>query len=427
MRSKAELFALFGESLTAGMIIWIVSVTLLQLDSPEPMPGLIFVLILTLINVSAFLLVLRKETAIPVLAVLSSLLLAGNAAALIFLYSGPIRFGYVLTVLLISGICVFVPLYYVITGPVLTKHLVFIDLSIFSLIWLFLFLTAVRVNTFSTVCAVFVALIDAGGAVCLRMSEGGMKEGIGKAVLLSMGAAGAAALVIWLLVGLFSRSGGVTGAVLNGFKAFLLKIWEGLQAFADWLSRFISTEEGEVQLDPVSSAGGISEEISYGETAVDPVRIAIVIGIIAVAAVIVLVIIFRKKKTLAAVRSAGTVQVARHKALKKRAGVWKKLLEKLIFIKNTFVYRNTPPGVLVWLERFAAKSKAERGSGESIRAFLMRMSPEGLFAELADDLDAALYGKGAYSLSAERCRQLRKLYKNEQKIKRTVNETAGAA
>ena len=405
-------------------VMWTVQATLLQKDADPGVPGLAWVLALTLFNMTVFLLVLRKEISIAALAACSGIILALNITAHFLIYPGNKSVGYVMSVILVVCVTVFVPLYYCIHEMPLIRHLVHIDVMAFVLLWLFLVLPVTQISGVSIICAVIIVLIDVGGAVVMRMSEGGMNEGIGRAFALAVGSAGVAAAVIFLLVKIFSRSQGVTGAVLGGIKAFFVRIWELFQRFAQWLSQFIKPVESEAGYEAMPQVSIEGDDAIMTQAGFDPTILAIAFGAAAVIIVVILVIRFRKNRisfqTKVRVRSG----IVRQKTKRKSGGWRQRLVQWLVFRKNAFVFRNTPEGVLVWLERKSAGKRDPRRKGESIRSFLERISPNGTLAALADTLDARLYGGSSCGLTPKECRDIKKKFKRDAKERNTDAETA---
>lgn len=424
MRSKAGYIALTGECLTMGAVLWTVQATLLQKDADPSVPGLAVVLALTLFNMFVFLLILRKEISVTVLAACSAVVLALNITAHLLIYQGSHGFGYVMSVILVAGVTVFVPLYYCMNEMPLFRHLVHIDVMVFTLLWLFLVLPVVKISTVSIVCAAVVVLIDIGGAVVMRMSEGGMSEGIGRAFALAVGSAGVAAVVIFLLVKIFSRSQGITGAVLGGIRAFFVKIWELLQGFFEWLAQFARPVESDVSMEAMPQVSIESDDAIMTQAGFDPTILAIAFGAAAVIIVLILVIRFRKSRISFQMKKVGSSAIVRKKTKRKSVGRCKRFADWLMFRKNAFVFRNTPKGVLVWLERRSARKKQPRKAGESIRAFTERISPDGTLTALADALDAQLYGGRPYRLTPQECRDIKKRFIRNTKEGNTDAETA---
>lgn len=136
---------------------------------------------------------------------------------------------------------------------------------------------------------------------------------------------------------------------------------------------------------------------------------AALIGAAAVVGLIVLLLRLRK----VSLRTGGRTVSRRRGAVTRarRAGLlgrrWRALLEELHFRLLALRYASTPAGLLVRLEAWGKRRKTPRGPGEPVRAYLLRLDPEGELLPLADALDARFYGPGGSTLSPAQCRALR--------------------
>lgn len=409
MKTKAELFACFGECLAASSLIWLAGISFIMIDAEVPLPGVWWSLLMTIAAASVYILILRRGTTVRVLAAVSVILLAGEITALLFLYKDNISFGYVITSILMACVSVYVSMYLCIKKQILSRHMSFIDIMIGVLVWLTVFYTARGGNTYSTLCIIAVTVMNVAAAIGLRMSEGGTDEGVGKAFALAAVSSAAAAAVIYFLVRLFSRSGAVTGAVLNGIRDFFIGIGKLIGRFIDWLASFISEPDMEAVPDAMPQTGMESGDISFEEVSVNPVIPAVIIG-----AVIVLIAVWivrktaREKVSLSLKISGEGTAVRSRKKKGLFAKKWRKFIENMRFRWRAFVERDTSPGLLVWLERKALKKKMPRSDGESIREFTLRLAPDGTLEALTSDLEKKLYGASEYDLSAKECRSIRK-------------------
>ena len=413
MRTKASYLALLGECLTLPALLWIFTITLFLKDAPEPFPEMVWTLLLASAAYLVYVLFLQKPRSIPAIAVVSTVLFGLQIVSYILLYRGEVTFGFVLAAILISAVTAYACLYYCMREPMVVKHLFFLDILVLGLVWMYLFISVIHVSIASQICSFAVILLNVGGLIALRMSEDGESEGIGRAFALAAGSAGALAAVVFLLIRLFSRSGEVTGAFLDGIRRFFLMIWHAIEAFAEWLSSHFDPSEAAEAPEMAPMPGGIQETEGIESVPINPVSIAVVIGVIIAVAAICIVICYRRNKagiSFGKVKMTGTDAVRRKK--QKKSGRFAVILEKLIFLKNALLYRNTPKGVLVWLEKTARRRKIPRQAGESVREFIFRLSPQGELKSLADDLDAVFYGGRAPSLTAVDCKNIRKVFKN---------------
>lgn len=409
MKTRAELFAYYAESLAASAILWIAAVSFLMLNAEAPLPGVFWILGMTLAAATVYILVLRRGITVASLAVVSAFLLAGEITALILLYTGSVTFGYVMTCILMAGVSVYVPMYLSMKKQLLAKHMTFIDVTIGAFVWLMVFYTSISPDTFSILCIIAVTVMNVAAAIGLRMSEEGMEEGIGRAFALAAGASAAAAGVVFLLVKLFSGSGSVTEAVFRGIRNFFLKIGSLIERFIGWLASLMPEPEPEAAAEAAPAGGMAVGEVDMTEVAVNPVIPAVVIGAVIL---IIVILILRKSARTRISLSAGLkmqqsgVRIRRKK--RNHFSRWKKFFEEIKFRIRSVLERNTSPGVLVWLERKALKRKIPRERGESIREFTLRLAPEGELIPLTEDLEGKLYGGRNYTLSTKDCRMVRK-------------------
>ena len=409
-KTKAEILALLGESITLPAILWVFGVTLIVKDKEHLIPGMYIALACAAFSMFLFLFVLKRPRSVVFLAVLSGALFAAVLTLHLLIYEGNAGFGYVLSSLLISATAVFSPLNYCLTKQTLLRHIGLLDVSVMALIWLFLNLSVIKIETLSVVLMIAVPVTDMAGTAALRMDEGGMNEGAGKAFLLAGAGAAVAAGIIFLLSKLLARSGNVTEAVFTGIRNFFAWIWSGIEAFFGWLSRFfVMPEAEEINLLPETGMTG-AEEAALEEIRIDPLIPAVIAGAV-IAAILILVIYKLRKLKLSVSMGKASENVVISKT-RRKAGFfrekWRVLLKKLKFRKDAFVYRNTPPGVLVYMEKKAVKKKTPRRSGESIREFISRIAPGENFKKLADDLERRYYGGEKFTLSSGDCRTLRK-------------------
>ena len=409
MKTKAELFAYFTECLAVSAIVWIAAVSLIIINAEAPPPGVLWMLLMTLAVSLIYIAVLRRGTTVSVLAVISLILAAGEITAYIYLYDGSITFSFVLTCLLWSGVSVYVPMYLALSRQLLVRHMTTIDVMIAALVWLAVFYSAIEPDTASAFFIIVVTVMTVAAAIGLRMSEEGMNEGIGKAFVLAAVSLAAAAGIIFLLVRLFSRSGAVTGAVLIGIRDFFLKIGKLIKKLVEWLASFASPPEADAGPEMISQTGMDPTAEVMEKIPINPVIPAVIIG---AAAAVIAILILKKiaKNRIAWPGRIGSGDSGVRSRRKKRvfAGKWQSIIKGLKFRLRSVIERNTPPGLLVWLERRASKKKIPRKEGESIREFTFRLAPDGTLDLLAEDLEKRFYGGSDYSLSTGKCRSIRK-------------------
>lgn len=95
------------------------------------------------------------------------------------------------------------------------------------------------------------------------------------------------------------------------------------------------------------------------------------------------------------------------------AMLWSRLADRVRFQLTYLARRNTPAGVLVWLDRRLKRRRRGRRPGETCRAFLDRAAAElpgcaQELGELARCLDQLYFGGGAPAFSPARASELRR-------------------
>lgn len=411
MRDRAGFFTGCADALTEMCFYYVVAGMLIMARRGWGV-HLGWLLLCTALCAVVFSLVLQKARGLGVLTVVTGVLFAAVMAVLILVSETPMTFGYGFVLAVGAGMAVGCPLNYTLNRPVVHKHLARLDVLILVLAVLLLCREALGIDTGTVVLVVLVLFMDAAGAVGLRMTEGGAEDSHNafKASMVALGGAAALSLVIGLLVVIFSRSGEVTGAVLRGIGAFFRSIGQVFERFFLWLSGLIRIEDdyGELPMEEMGSVAEIEHMGSMPEPSFDPMILGVIAGIVLVAAVVFLILYMRKKTfvrgTKAAVIASDTVVRRKGGALEK---LWARLKAALHFRWMAFVRRNTPGGVLVYLERVARRKHKPRHTGESMRQFLWRMDAAGGLEPLADALDREYYGAMGRTMTARTCRQTR--------------------
>lgn len=163
---------------------------------------------------------------------------------------------------------------------------------------------------------------------------------------------------------------------------------------------------------PAMDAPGEMEFIDAGPTAL----IVILCTIAAAIAVFVVVAVARyRRKTLGGKRVLKTTAVKR-RALRVRPSLTRRVYSAAKFIVYSILYRNTPQGVFVRLERWGRTRRCGRAPTETQRSYLTRLSagvPEhkDALASLANALDARWYGgRPASELSRRELVKLRRAF-----------------
>ncbi|MCD8078232.1 MAG: hypothetical protein LUE63_07655 [Lachnospiraceae bacterium] len=242
----------------------------------------------------------------------------------------------------------------------------------------------------------------------------------GRALLLLLPAA-AAGLCLLFFRGASSASKGVQnltawlysillrlGSILN----FLARL---IYRFFAWIfSLFPAEESSPVELPPAETAASATTEAvtDTGSGLLIPLLILIL-----VLGAVFLLILFRQKITLpSAAHSSGQRRRLPHP--------WRKLQESLLrMLRNLrfrlfcLTHRDTPSGLLVWLEHALRMRKSGRTPDETSRRFLQRtgeLLPDcrETLTRLADCLDRQYFGAEASPIPAGEIRRMRRQLQN---------------
>ncbi len=362
-----------------------------------------------------FALLLQKPRTTGFLTAVGAILFAALMALFIFASSTPMRFGYVLVLAVGAGMAMGCPLNYALHRPQIHQHLTRLDVVIVMLALLILCREALGLDGGTVALVAAVLFLDAAAAVGLRMSEDGDGENghAFRAVLVALGGALGLAGVIGLLLVIFSRSGEAVGKLLRGLGRFFSALGGLFEAFFLWFSGLISPRRdfGELPLEPTVTVGSVAELEAGMDMNVDPVAVAVILGILLAAALTVLLLVTRNKRFVRSVRTVGGGETA---PLRRRTSGfalwWQRLRQTLAFEWTALCRRNSPAGLLVWLERQGRREHRPRRPEETMRCFIDRMAPEGTLSPLAEALDMEYYGGETAGLSPAQCRRLRRSY-----------------
>lgn len=409
MRDKAGFLAACGDVLTEMCVYYIAA---LFIVSDGWGVHLIWPLLCALVCAVVFAAVLKTPRSTPVLTAL--VLGLGGMSLLVFCLASttPLGFGYCLVMAVGAGMAVGMSLYYTLHRPAIHNHLSHLDVLVMTLFVLLLCWQAIGLDGGAVALVVAVVFLDAASAVGLRMTEedGSGGEDALRASLVALGTAVAVFLVVGLLTMLFSRSGEVTGNVLQGVGSFFAAIGSGVERFFLWLTSFIAHDEtyealeleGEIPsvADAETQVGAV--DIAVNTTAVGIVLVAIVLAI----AVIVAVAMRRKKISLGTKTAAPPSNMVVRRGESPMKKLWQRLREALRFRWTLFKQRNTPGGLLLRLEGMGRRRRMPRRQGETMRHFIRRMDPTGGLDPLADALDREYYGGQGRTMTSRQCREL---------------------
>ena len=428
MTDRAGVFAAYAELLTEMCAYYLLIGLMFMAGHGWNLP-LGWVLLCTTVYAVFFRLLLRRPRGAQLLTALTVLLIAAAAYAFWRIAGKPTGIGHLLALTLGAGMAAGLSLYHCLHRPTIMQHLSHLDGQILLLFVMLLFGEAHEVLPGDTGLSIAVLLLDAAACVGLRMSDGdGADSGDAlRASLLALGAALILALLILLAMAVFSRSGTVTGAVLHGIGAALSACWSAIERFVGWLaSLFARSGEASVPLELDTVSGEIAADYSGAQIRlpVSPTVVFAVVCVLVLAAAFAVARLLRHERAAAA---GGKTTSAAGVRIRRRSGVigrmWARFCAAVRFRWTAFVRRDTPGGVLVWLERRSRRT-CPRGTGESMRAFLRRLDPAGGLEELADALDREYYGGKARTMSPRRCRELRR--RSRQLFRKTAGESNAA-
>ena len=268
--------------------------------------------------------------------------------------------------------------------------------------------------SFETASLVLLALAALAGQRASNSRPGGQAAGSlrGRLLLLLLLAAlgGGAALCVLLFTGTAAQA-------LTALTGWLRELASGALALLDrffrWLfSLFPAPETGSLNLpDPISAAGGPAGEAVQSSDAV----LYVLAGLVLLAGVGAILWALRRGGS----RTRSHPPVRRGRVVDRRsprdtlAMLWSRLADRVRFQLTYLARRNTPAGVLVWLDRRLKRRRRGRRPGETCRAFLDRAAAElpgcaQELGELARCLDQLYFGGGAPAFSPARASELRR-------------------
>lgn len=424
MNDRAGFFAGLADILTA-MCIYYAAGGILIMNNRGWGLHLFWLLLCAAACSFLFAFLLKKPRSMPFLTVITGLLVLASLAVFLLASSTPPRFGYVFVLCVGAGMAAGLPLYYCLHRPQVMKHLNLFEFLILTVLGIMLAKSALGLDNFTVFLLIFVLLMDAAGAIGLRMTDGEVntgKDSAFKAMLIALAGALALALVIGLLTLIFSHSGDITGRFLHAIGAFFASVGSGIERFFQWLATLFYREEHFVAIELDTAPPSVAEtELAQSGAGlnVNTTAVGIVLTVLVIAAAVVAAILLRRKKFSRHTVSADT---SSDTGVRRSGGsldiLWQKLCAALRFRWTAFVNRNTAAGVLLSLERLGRRSHRPRLVGETMRDFIRRMDASGGLDELSAALDREYYSGGNGGLSPRHCREIRRY------IRRTIRKEA---
>lgn len=415
MKDRAGLFAGCADALTEMCAYYVVAGILIMSGRGWGL-HLFWLLLCTGASTWVFAALLQKPRGVPLLAAVTAGLFAASMAVFLLASKTPVTFGYVFTLAIGGGMAAGLPLNYVLRRPTIQKHLTRLDMLVIALAGLLLCREALGIDRGTVVLMTAVLLMDAAGAVGLRMSDaGGESADAFKAVMIALGGAVGLALVIGICTAIFSHSAGAVGGILHGIGSIFSAVGRQIERFFRWLSSLVWHEDSfeAIPLEgEISSVAALEQDMS-GELSLDPTGIGIAAAILVLAAIVVVVILLWKQKLL---RGTAGVVSASNTVVRRTGGtfeaLWQAILAKLRFCWTAFVLKNTPAGLMVQLERKGKRMNRPRQTGETMGHYIRRMDEDGALGELAEALNRQYYaGEKGKTLSGKKCREIGKYIK----------------
>lgn len=291
------------------------------------------------------------------------------------------------------------------TPPALEKLTMRLDVVIFVLLFVLLYVIGTGEAYIRALPCVISLLLCLAALIVVRTTGVGADEGgkiRGAAVMLAFLILTGAVITAFLLF----ASASFGDAVAAGAAALLSALryaFDLIMRALFWLLSLIPMPDAGGELPPGMAPAaldlpGEAEMIDFGPTVL--VVIICVLAALAAAAAIVALVRYRGQR-LGGYRVRKTAVVKRRR-IRSRASFLRRILNSFKFLGYSILYRNTPQGVFLRIERWGRLRRRGRASSETQRNYLMRLSgdvPENRDAllGLADALDALWYGDPALS------------------------------
>lgn len=355
---------------------------------------------------------LQKSRSMAAMTAAVTVMFAAVLTVYLLVSKTPLKFGYVSFLVLGAGFSVGCSLGHALNRPRMLDHLTKLDVLVLVMAGLLLCRKALGIDHGVVACMSLVLVLDGAAAVGLRMTEGAADtEYAFKASMIAFAGVGGLAVLVALLVMVFSRGAAVASAAAQVVKAALLALWQAIERFMEWLAGLVDTG---YTAEPAAMSGEfvipeVDQYAALPKIPVDPRIFVVLLGLLILVAFGYVVWYFRKKrlnrgtKTMA---SSSNTAVRRRKA-SGRNGLWSRIWAAVRFRWISFLRRDTPGGVLVWLERRAKRCRCPRRPGESMGSFLRRMDPSGGLETLSGALDREYYGNQRDIMSGRDCRRTR--------------------
>lgn len=412
MTDRAGFFASCADILTEMCVYYAAASVFLISGGAWGVP-LIWFLLCAAAAAWIFAALLKKPRSTGLLAAVTAGLFAAFMALFVLVSATPLGFGYGVVLAVGGGMAVGMPLYYALNRPQLQRHLTHLDVLLLALLAVMLCREALDISGATVALMTATLFMDAAAAVGLRMSDGGDQNGADafRAVMIALAGAVGVALVIGLLTVLASRSGDAAAAAISGAGSFFAAIGGQIERFFRWLVSLFAHEEKyeAVPLEgELPSLAAMEGQAAEGSVGVNTTAVGVIAAVLVLAAAAAVIVLLRKKRFT---RDAAAAPSPAGGAVRRSGGgenLWRRLMRRLRFRWRAFVLRDTPGGLMIYLERRGKRARKPRQTGETMAHYIRRAAPGGGLEELAGALDRKYYGGGEDTLSPRRCRELRK-------------------
>lgn len=408
MKDKTGFLAALSDSLCWVCVYWIVASTMIM-SGRGRMLGLFWFVLWTVLSALVFVRVLARPRGFNTMFACGVAAAAVGLVLFLVLSSTAVTGLYVFTLTVGAGMAAGLPIYYLVKRPTVHGHLTCIDVLLLAFAWLLLAQAGQGVRPGAAALTAAVLVVAVGAAVGLRMGPESGAEGA-KAMVVALVSAAILALLVLGLIALFSRSGALTGSVVNAVGEAFRAVGRAIGTLAERFAALFTPLDTQTVVSPVENA----VTATYTETAAQEasgevsIWLKLLLAAAILAAVAAVMRVLRKTKLTLDAQTSSAGQPVHTDSVRAAAKQrWRARLRGLQFRITAYLRRDTPPGVLIYAERRAARQKRGRKTGETARQFLHRFAPDGALDALADDLDRRWYGKRKYTLTAAECRLLR--------------------
>ena len=292
------------------------------------------------------------------------------------------------------------------TPPAFEKLTMRLDIIIFVLLFVLLYIVGTGGTYARALPCVISLFLCLASLIIMRAAESGVNKGgkiRGASVMLTFLLLIGAAITVFILF----ASASLGDAIASGAAALLYEIkrfFELLGRFLVWLVSFLPAPDHsagsplDTMAPPAFEAQGEADIIYAGPTAF----MVIVCAFAALVLVFLIIAVVRYRGSSLGGKRLKKATAIKRRSPRARESFLRQLISRVRFFGYSILYRNTPQGVFVWLERWGRAHRRGRSQSETQRKYLMRLfadipQHEAALLDLADALDARWYGDPSLS------------------------------